>query len=118
MPCGKPKDDVKKAIDAYEAMLKTTDYKGKTMIWLDIERYKWGHPIQNRAFITDMLSVSLPANFEYGVYSSFYSWEEIVGTDWDYPAKKGVPLWYAHYDDKPSFSDFKPFGGWVKPFAK
>ena len=38
VPCGKPKDDVQKAVDAYEAMLKTTDYKGKTMIWLDIER--------------------------------------------------------------------------------
>ena len=25
---------------------------------------------------------------------------------------------YAHYDGKPSVSDFKPFGGWSKPFMK
>lgn len=28
------------------------------------------------------------------------------------------PLWYAHYDGIPSFSDFKPFGGWTKPTIK
>ena len=25
---------------------------------------------------------------------------------------------YAHYDNDPSFSDFKPFGGWSKPSIK
>jgi hypothetical protein len=25
---------------------------------------------------------------------------------------------YAHYDGSASFSDFKSFGGWAKPFAK
>lgn len=25
---------------------------------------------------------------------------------------------YAHYDGKPSFSDFRPFGGWSKPAIK
>ena len=28
------------------------------------------------------------------------------------------PLWYAHYDNNPSFSDFTPFGGWTKPAIK
>jgi len=27
-------------------------------------------------------------------------------------------LWYAHYDNNPSFSDFSPFGGWSKPAIK
>ena len=27
-------------------------------------------------------------------------------------------LWYAHYDNNPSFSDFKSFGGWTKPNIK
>lgn len=27
-------------------------------------------------------------------------------------------LWYAHYDNDPSFKDFRPFGGWTKPFRK
>ena len=29
-----------------------------------------------------------------------------------------MPLWYAHYDNNPSFSDFSPFGGWKEPYAK
>ncbi len=28
-----------------------------------------------------------------------------------------VPLWYAHYDNNPSFSDFTPFADWTKPVA-
>jgi hypothetical protein len=27
-------------------------------------------------------------------------------------------LWYVHNDGTPSFSDFKAFGGWNKPYAK
>jgi len=29
-----------------------------------------------------------------------------------------LPLWYAHYDGSPSFSDFVPFGGWGRPVMK
>jgi len=28
------------------------------------------------------------------------------------------PLWYAHYDNNPSFSDFYSFGGWSRPNIK
>ena len=28
------------------------------------------------------------------------------------------PLWYAHYDNLPAFSDFVSFGGWKTPYAK
>ena len=28
------------------------------------------------------------------------------------------PLWYAHYDSNPSFSDWYPFGGWSSPAIK
>ena len=34
------------------------------------------------------------------------------------PHPAGNPLWYAHYDNKPSFSDFSSFGGWTTPYAK
>lgn len=27
-------------------------------------------------------------------------------------------LWYAHYDDSPSFSDYTEFGGWKDPHMK
>ena len=31
-----------------------------------------------------------------------------------------MPLWYAHYDDKKTFDDYKalPFGGWTEPTIK
>jgi hypothetical protein len=29
-----------------------------------------------------------------------------------------LPIWYAHYDNLPNFSDWKPFGGWQKPNIK
>lgn len=45
-------------------------------------------------------------------------WGQIFGGS-DKCAKYGnLPLWYAHYDGVTSFSDFKPFGGWAKPYAK
>jgi hypothetical protein len=28
------------------------------------------------------------------------------------------PLWYAHYDNLPAFTDFASFGGWKTPYAK
>ena len=100
-------------------MIKTSEYNGKTMIWLDIERFKWNYDLTiNRQFIIDMMSAPLPDGWEFGIYSGHYSWEAIVGLDWDYPAQKGLPLWYAHYDDDASFSDFKSFGGWSAPFMK
>lgn len=29
-----------------------------------------------------------------------------------------LPLWYAHYDNVPSFTDYKAFGGWTTPTVK
>ena len=101
-------------------MLKEHGYAGKaTTIWLDIERWHWpADKKANQVFIADLLSAQLPDNFSFGIYSSYYSWEEIVGVDWTYAKDKGLPLWYAHYDDKKTFSDFKAFGGWTAPTIK
>ena len=33
-------------------------------------------------------------------------------------AVSSVQLWYAHYDNNPSFSDFIQIGGWKKPNIK
>ncbi len=44
-----------------------------------------------------------------GIYSSMYEWASTVG---DYTGFSAYPLWYAHYDDIPSFSDgMYKFGG-------
>jgi hypothetical protein len=41
-----------------------------------------------------------------------------VGLDWTYAKDQGLPLWYAHYDNSASFSDFTAFGGWSSPAIK
>ena len=88
------------------------------ILWLDIERFKWSsNQTSNRAFIASMTDACL-AGGRCGVYSSFNSWSAIAGASWDYPKTRGLPLWYPHYDGNPSFSDFKPFGGWTSPLMK
>ena len=36
----------------------------------------------------------------------------------DWTGASSYQLWYPHWDNMPSFSDFKPFGGWTKPVMK
>ncbi len=36
----------------------------------------------------------------------------------DWAGGASFPLWYAHYDGNPSFSDFAPFAGWNNPSIK
>ncbi len=45
-------------------------------------------------------------------------WQTIFGSKTACPSVASVPLWYAHYDNNPSFSDFSAFGGWTKPSIK
>lgn len=52
-----------------------------------------------------------------GVYSSSSQWSAIFGST-SYSYGSNLPLWYAHYDNSASFSDFKAFGGWTSPHAK
>jgi hypothetical protein len=51
-----------------------------------------------------------------GIYSSSSQWTPIMGSSCT--KFSSLPLWYAHYDNNPSFSDFKSFGGWTKPAIK
>ena len=53
-----------------------------------------------------------------GIYASYYMWESIMGTAKSCPDVAGTQLWYAHYDNKQTFSDYAPFGGWTKPAIK
>ena len=45
-------------------------------------------------------------------------WESIMGGAKNCAGVSEVPIWYAHYDNTASFSDWKDFGGWKKPFMK
>lgn len=89
------------------------------MLWYDVETYAWSSSqSSNQAFIQDMIDEGLSLGVVAGIYTNYYNWESVVGLDWDYPASKGLPLWYAHYDDSQSFSDFTAFGGWTSPNIK
>jgi hypothetical protein len=65
-----------------------------------------------------MIDEGLSLGLQAGIYTNLNNWQQIVGASWSYPASKGLPLWYAHYDNSPSFSDFKSFGGWTSPAIK
>ncbi len=41
-----------------------------------------------------------------------------MGSQGACPDAASVQLWYAHYDKKQTFDDFKPFGGWTTPNIK
>lgn len=58
-------------------------------------------------------------NKKVGIYASRYMWGSIFGSyDTCGQASVNIPLWYAHYDNVPSFSDFIAFAGWKTPSFK
>jgi len=93
-------------------------------IWLDIETNPssgcgWsGSTSSNCNYIASMISAGKDAGHVMGVYVSEYMWGSIAGSGCTAGADAGVALWYPHYDDNPSFSDFEPFGGWTTPAMK
>jgi len=108
--CGNPAGQM----DALIAALGTENYG---MIWLDIERLAWpANQVSNRDFISGLITAGKAKGKNIGVYTNYNNWESIVGLSWAGAAS--LPLWYAHYDNSPSFSDFVPFGGWTKPAIK
>eukprot|EP00829_Urostomides_striatus_P000836 TRINITY_DN11064_c0_g1_i1.p1 TRINITY_DN11064_c0_g1~~TRINITY_DN11064_c0_g1_i1.p1 ORF type:complete len:255 (+),score=95.98 TRINITY_DN11064_c0_g1_i1:67-831(+) len=110
VPCGNPKKQVDQLVDA----LASSKYG---MIWFDIEKYKWSENKEtNKQFILDSVHEIKAKGKKAGIYTSYYNWESIVGLSWD--GVKDLPLWYAHYDNNPSFNDFKGFGGWKRPTMK
>ena len=111
-PCGNPTGQM----DTLIAGLSGLNYG---IIWLDIETYQWSSSqSSNQAFIQSLIEEGKKKGKTLGIYSSYYNWESIVGLNWCYPANQGLGLWYAHYDNNPSFSDFTPFGCWSKPNIK
>jgi GH25 family lysozyme M1 (1,4-beta-N-acetylmuramidase) len=100
---------VREMVDA----LKGTRYG---MIWFDIEGPQyWRSQSFNRQFMSELLSTAHSLGQHIGVYTSASQWGPIMG---NWAGASAYPLWYAHYDYNPSFSDFAPFGGWSKPSIK
>ena len=97
------------------------------MVWIDIEvnpssgcswaSYSYS---SNCEYIQSLIKAVKGLGKSVGVYTSEYEWESVVGSRTACPeaADGGVQLWYAHYDNNPSFSDFRQIGGWTSPNIK
>lgn len=92
-------------------------------LWFDIETNPssgcgWSSDTNaNCQFLTTMIQAGQSLGISMGVYTSSYMWSSIMGSC-TAGADAGLPLWYAHYDQSPSFSDFSPYGGWSTPAMK
>eukprot|EP00761_Pharyngomonas_kirbyi_P012006 gb/GECH01012033.1/.p1 GENE.gb/GECH01012033.1/~~gb/GECH01012033.1/.p1 ORF type:complete len:222 (+),score=42.63 gb/GECH01012033.1/:1-666(+) len=87
------------------------------MIWLDIEASRLWHGScsQNQQFAHELASEANSRGVHLGVYTSEAQWKPIM-CNWS--GLSNYALWYAHYDHRPSFSDFRSFGGWSRPAIK
>lgn len=88
-------------------------------IWLDIEgsQYWSSSHSTNQNWYKSLVDACNSSGYKCGVYSSSSQWSAIFGsTSFSYGSN--LPLWYAHYDGKASFTDYTPFGGWSSPYAK
>jgi hypothetical protein len=94
------------------------------MVWLDIETNPatgcgWGTDYaSNCKYVEELISRIKYHGKNVGIYASSYMWQSIMGGVHNCPGVASAPLWYAHYDNSPSWSDFKAFGGWTKPAIK
>eukprot|EP01038_Epipyxis_sp_PR26KG_P010203 gene10203-13727_t len=87
------------------------------MLWIDVEGTSyWSSSTSNNVdFIKRMAAEGKSRGLSIGIYTSNSQWSPITGGS---TALSSYPLWYPHYDNKDSFSDFSPFGGWSKPAIK
>ena len=97
-------------------------------MWLDVEsnadpRCAWSakNLSANCDYLASLVGAALGNPFfanRTGIYTSVHEWTLLMGADCT--AGSPVKLWYPHYESppNPSFSDFKPFGGWTAPTMK
>lgn len=109
---GNPKGQVQEVIN----IIKSSGVNFNGMIWHDIEGSQyWGSCAANQQFLREAVQQVAGSGIKQGIYSSASQWGPIMCGATEF---SNLPLWYAHYDGTPSFSDFRPFGGWSKPAIK
>lgn len=85
-------------------------------VWFDIEAPRlWGSCAENQKFFAAAVKEAESMGVKPAIYSSASQWAPIMC---GYTGFSHLPLWYAHYDGRESFSDFSPFGGWSRPNIK
>ncbi|ELP88659.1 lysozyme, putative [Entamoeba invadens IP1] len=87
-------------------------------VWFDIEG-TWTSSTTsfNRNFFDAMINEARAIGIKYGIYASKNGWTSILGS-YTFKYASDIPLWYAHYDNKASFSDWSSYGGWSAPTMK
>lgn len=87
------------------------------MLWIDVEGTQyWGsNQASNTDFISRITNRGKSKGVSMGIYTSYSQWSPITGNS---HALSSFPLWYPHYDNNPSYSDWSSFGGWSKPSIK
>ncbi len=94
------------------------------MIWIDVETNPssgcgWSSDTNsNCAFVNEIINRIKSKGKVPAIYATAYMWQTIMGSRGACPSAASQQLWYAHYDNNPSFSDFSSFGGWSKPAIK
>eukprot|EP01121_Diplochlamys_sp_Union-15-3_P020375 TRINITY_DN7936_c0_g1_i1.p1 TRINITY_DN7936_c0_g1~~TRINITY_DN7936_c0_g1_i1.p1 ORF type:complete len:236 (+),score=39.88 TRINITY_DN7936_c0_g1_i1:38-709(+) len=88
-----------------------------SMIWWDIEWGGQGTCDENVSWLEKAIAQGQALGLKMGVYANWNSWVALMCT---WTGASHLPIWYPHYEvpENPSFSDFRPFGGWTKPFGK
>ena len=116
----------KNAIAQVNEMMSSIPESHYKKIWVDIETnpspgcsWKDFDTTSNCQFTMDLLSQIKANGKPAGIYASRHMWAAIFGSETNcYQAATGVPLWYPHYDNNPSYNDFQAFGGWKTPSIK
>lgn len=108
--CGNPESQMDNLING----LNSSTY-GR--IWLDIEGadYWYSDTSKNIDFIQGLVDQATLRGKMVGIYTGNSQWTPITGSTTKFGS---YPLWYAHYDNNPSYSDFYAFGGWTAPVRK
>jgi GH25 family lysozyme M1 (1,4-beta-N-acetylmuramidase) len=120
-PCYSQQKTPESQVDEMVKQLGGTHYSS---IWIDMETNPstgcgWSTDFDaNCAFTERVINSAKKSGKTVGIYASNYMWGQIMGGSDRCPKFTTLPIWYAHYDNIPDFSDWKPFGGWTKPTIK
>ena len=87
-------------------------------VWFDIEGTWTSSASTNQNYLMQMMNQARSIGIVHGIYGSKYYWQSLFGSSYKYAYASSTPLWYAHYDNVKSFSDFSAFGGWSSPSMK